>query len=69
MKEGEENLQRERDRRYGGCSATGEDLDLQGGCAAVFWWRRKAFMGSSGAEETVEREGRKERWLEKKTEE
>jgi hypothetical protein len=44
-------------------------LDLQGGCAAVFWWRRKAFMGSSGAEETVEREGREERWLEKKTEE
>jgi hypothetical protein len=30
---------------------------------------RKAYVGSSGAEETVEREGREERWLEKKTEE
>jgi hypothetical protein len=48
----------------GGCSTTGEDLSLQGGCAAVFWWRRKASVGSSGAEETVEK-----RWLEKKTEE
>jgi hypothetical protein len=42
---------------------------LQGGCVALFWWRRKASVGSSGAEEIVKREGREQRWLEKKTEE
>jgi len=43
-----------------GYSATNKDLGSQGGCAIVCWWRRKVYVGSSGAEDMVEREeGRK----------
>jgi hypothetical protein len=43
-----------------GCSTTDEDLGSQGGCAVICWWRKKVSVGSSGAEDTVEREGREE---------
>jgi len=35
------------------------DLGSQEGCTAVCWWRRKVSARSSGAEDTVEREGRR----------
>jgi len=47
--------------RTGSCSgrsATGEDLGSLGGCDAVCWWRRKVYVGASGAEDTVGKEGR-----------
>jgi len=59
MKEGEENMQGGGTGGRGGYSSTGVDLGSQGGCTAVCWWRRKVFAGSSGAEDTVEREGRR----------
>jgi len=43
----------------GGYSSTSVDLGSQGGCTAICWRRRKVSVGSSGAEDTVEREGRR----------
>ena len=41
------------------CSTTSKDLGSRGGCADVCWWRIKVIVGSSTAEDAVEREGRK----------
>ena len=57
--EEEENLQREREDLAVAAPISGEDLSSWGGLEVVCWWRIKVIVGSSTAEDAVEREGRK----------
>jgi len=68
-KKEEENLQREREDLAVAAPIAGEDLGSWGGLAVVYWWRRKVSVGSSTAEDVVERErkemcrNRKKSWF------